>query len=180
MKLSHLIRPCPLAASLLLAFSGLLTLGADYASTVLNFVPLAYWRFNETAASPPLNKVANSGSVADADGYFVLDAILGQTGANAIVGNAVRLNNGGSALGYCGSKIDVPFTPGLKKGHTRFRRDPDFAGPPGGRRRPARSRIPVRLELMQRPLMPFARPQEVRHPCAELIDGLLLRPHLFL
>ena len=86
---------------------------ADYPTTVSGFNPLGYWRLNETTASPPLNKVANSGSVADADGYFVLDTELGQTGANAIVGNAVRLNNAGSALGYCGSKIDVPFTPGL-------------------------------------------------------------------
>src|SRR5437867_12743630 len=111
MKLKHLIHPCPLAATLLLAFSGPLTLGADYATTVLSFNPLAYWRFNETAASPALNKTTNSSSMGSVlDGYVIADAKLGQPG---IVGNCVLVTNAatgsGGYAGYCNGKIDIPF-----------------------------------------------------------------------
>src|SRR5436309_6487128 len=114
MKLKHLIHPCPLAATLLLAFSGALTVRADYASTVASFNPLAYWRFSEAAASPPLNKTTNSSSMGSIlDGYVVADAKLGEPG---IVGKCVRITNPGSAdAGYCNGKIDVPFNAALNK-----------------------------------------------------------------
>ncbi len=108
---NHFIRPCPLAATLLLAFSSLLTLGADYPTTVLSFGPLAYWRFNETATSPALNKTANSSTMGSIlDGYVVADAQLGEPG---IVGNCVRLTNPGSTAPYAMGKIDVPYHPAL-------------------------------------------------------------------
>src|SRR5215510_16260800 len=83
---------------------------SDYPTTVSGFNPLGYWRLNETAASPAINKVASLGSVAGADGYVVLDVVKGETG---IVGKAVRLTNVGSDLGYASSKIDIPYTPAL-------------------------------------------------------------------
>src|SRR5439155_25018611 len=115
MKLKHLIHPCPLAATLLLAFSGLPSRGAtDYPTTMTTLAPLAYWRFNETAASPALNKTTNSSTMGSIlDGYVVADAKLGEPG---IVGKCVRITNPGSAdAGYCNGKIDVPFNSALNK-----------------------------------------------------------------
>lgn len=87
---------------------------ADYPTTVQSYNPLAYWRFNETAAAPAQNRVANSGTAGSiADGFVVLDANKGQPG---IVGNSVRFNNPGGAVAYCGSKIDVPFSPNINPG----------------------------------------------------------------
>ena len=40
-------------------------LWADYATTLQALNPLGYWRFNETATSPAINKVATSGSNAN-------------------------------------------------------------------------------------------------------------------
>src|SRR5436190_4686147 len=95
----------PLIVSVMLC--SLTQLWADYASTVQSLNPLGYWRFNETATSPAINKVANSGSLGSiGDGYIVLDVGKGEPG---VVGNAIRLNNSGSTVGYAGSKIDVPF-----------------------------------------------------------------------
>ena len=113
MKLNHLIHPRPLAAALLMALSGPLALGADYATTMATFAPLAYWRFNETAASPALNKTTNSSSMGSIlDGYVVADAKLGEPG---IVGKSVRITNPGSSAAYAMGKIDVPFNAALNK-----------------------------------------------------------------
>jgi hypothetical protein len=87
--------------------------GADYPTTVLSFNPLAYWRLDETAAAPPLNIISNSGSLGRAgDGYAVLDVTNGEPG---IVGNAIRLDNSGSTITYCGSKVDVPYNPAISR-----------------------------------------------------------------
>ena len=102
-----------LAGATLLAGFAAFTVRADYSNTVASFNPLAYWRFNETAASPALNKVANSSTMGSVlDGYAVADATLGEAG---IVGNSVRLSNAGSAAGYCKGKIDVPWNAALNK-----------------------------------------------------------------
>lgn len=88
-------------------------LRADYPSTVAALNPLGYWRFDETVASPALNKVTNAtplGSVLD--GAVILDAQKGEPG---IVGNAVRFRNPGVDVAYAGSKVDVPFTAALNK-----------------------------------------------------------------
>src|SRR6266446_3780986 len=133
MKLKQLVHPFPLAATLLLALSGLLTRGADYATTMTTFAPLAYWRFNETATSPALNKTANSSSMGSIlDGYVVADAKLGQPG---IVGNSVLVTNSGSAPGYCSSKIDIPFNAALNKDGAfslEFWMAPNTLGDPNG------------------------------------------------
>lgn len=100
-------------ASIFVGFIAL-TVRADYSNTVASFNPLAYWRFNETVISPPLNKVLNSGSLGStADGYIVFDAAKGEPGALGLLGNSVRLVNNGNTVGYCGSKVDVPYSAAL-------------------------------------------------------------------
>lgn len=86
---------------------------SDFPTTVESLSPLGYWRFNETAPSPALNKVVNAsplGSILDA--AVIFDVIKDQPGA---VGKSVRLSNPGVAAGYCGSKLDVPFNAALNK-----------------------------------------------------------------
>jgi len=85
---------------------------ADYSNTVASLNPVAYWRFNETSSSPALKKISNLGTLGSlADGYSVLDATNGAPGK---VGSSVRFWNP-SPVGYCGSKIDVPFTAALNR-----------------------------------------------------------------
>ena len=112
MKTHHqLLTTAGFVGAVLLALSAQVARAADYPTTVLGNNPLAYWRLDETAAAPALNKVANQGSVgSSAEGYIVMDVIKGQAGK---VGNAIRLNNASSTISYCGSKVDVPFNPGL-------------------------------------------------------------------
>src|SRR2546430_953600 len=98
----HLQNPAGFVGAALLAVSIQIATPADYPTTVSSFSPLAYWRLDETAAAPPLNKLANSGSLGSVgDGYAVLDVGKGQAG---VVGNSIRLNNPGVTIGYCGSK----------------------------------------------------------------------------
>ena len=90
-----------------LVFTAINSTRADYASTVSGYSPLAYWRFNETVATPPLNTVSNFGSLGStANGYAVNGAIKGEAG---IVGSSVRFTNPANAIEFSGSKIDVPF-----------------------------------------------------------------------
>src|SRR2546423_1487363 len=113
MKLKRLATSYPLMAVLLFVFCDSLPLRADYASTLTSFNPLAYWRFNETATSPALNKTTNSSTMGSIlDGYVVADAKLGEPG---IIGNSVRITNPGSSAGYAMGKIDVPFNAALNK-----------------------------------------------------------------
>ena len=100
-----------LAGAIALALYSALPVRADYATDVLAQNPLAYWRFNETATSPPLDSVANSGSLGSVgDGYVVLDVLKGQPG---VVGSSIRLNNTGSTIAYGGSKVEIPYNPAL-------------------------------------------------------------------
>lgn len=93
--------------------SSSLPIRADYSNTVGTLNPLGYWRFNETAASPALNKVANASPLGSIiDGAVILDAAKGEPG---IVGNSVRFFNPGVAAGYAGSKIDIPHNYALNK-----------------------------------------------------------------
>jgi hypothetical protein len=100
-------RSCLAAVSLIL-LCGVLPTRADYSNTVASFNPRGYWRFNETAASPALNKVVNASTLGSVlDGYVILDATKGEAG---IVGNSVRFINAGVSATICGSKVDVPFS----------------------------------------------------------------------
>jgi hypothetical protein len=84
---------------------------ADYAATVLSNSPLAYFRFNESVATPPLNTVTNFGLLGStANGYAVNGAAKGEAG---IVGSSVRFTNPGTAIEFSGAKIDVPHQPAL-------------------------------------------------------------------
>src|SRR6267142_5496213 len=76
---------------------------SDYPTTVLSHNPLAYWRLDETAISPPLNVLTNQGTVGPAaNGIMVRQATKGQAG---VVGNSLHLNNGGSGIA-CLGKVD--------------------------------------------------------------------------
>lgn len=89
---------------------------ADYATSLQAQKPVGYWPLNETLQSPALNTVANAGSLgASGTGHFIrsLDGIDAKKGEPGIVGQSVRFYNNGNTVGYSGSKIDVPFTPGL-------------------------------------------------------------------
>lgn len=106
----HTNRRSALARSALLL--GTLALGggvqaSDYPTTIQSLNPLAYWRLDETTASPAINTVANSGTLGSAgNGHIVLDVGKGEPGK---VGSAARFVNNGNTVGYCGSKIDVPY-----------------------------------------------------------------------
>jgi len=107
------VRSCYLLLCLVLLYCTR-TAFADYSSTVTGFSPLAYWRFNEATVSPPLNKVANAGSLGAAtDGIVAAGGLTGQPGALGVLGNSVRLANVGGSIGYCSSKVDVPYNAAL-------------------------------------------------------------------
>jgi hypothetical protein len=111
MKLKLAMSCSRVAGTALLALFSAASHGADYATTVLAEGPLAYWRFNETTTSPALNQVANLGSLGGvANGNLILEVGKGEPG---MVGKAVRFLNEGNVVGYCGTKIDVPFHPAL-------------------------------------------------------------------
>jgi hypothetical protein len=104
------VRPFVVAASTL-ALACVAASAADYQTTVSGFGPLGYWRLDETTTAPAVNKVSNVGTLGSAaDGFVVLDVGKGEPG---VVGNAIRLNNPGPTTGYAGSKVDVPYNPGL-------------------------------------------------------------------
>src|SRR5262249_39445629 len=107
---------CLRGGAMLLALCAAATARADYASDVVAKGPLAYWRFNETAASPPLNKITNSGSLGNiADGYPVQNTDPGVVkGEPGVVGTCLRFHNGGQTdVGNCLSKVDVPWNAAL-------------------------------------------------------------------
>lgn len=84
---------------------------ADYASTVSSFSPLAYWRLNETVATPPLNTVSNLGAIGgSAHGYAVNGPLKGEAG---IVGSSIRFINAANTVGICSNKVEVPHHPAL-------------------------------------------------------------------
>jgi len=102
-----------LAVACLTVLTAVLPARADYPSTVNALGPLGYWRFNETTASPPLNQVVNvAPSGAKLNGIAILDIEKGQPG---IVGTSIRSHNTGAVVGYCGSKIDIGYSPALNK-----------------------------------------------------------------
>ena len=111
------ISQCVTATVLLAMCGGLPAQAADqYSNTVMSFHPVAYWRLSETAVVPGANIVKNVGSLGDlGNGYAVLDVTNAQPG---IVGTSFRftdlnlLTNTttlGANIGYCGSKVDVPY-----------------------------------------------------------------------
>jgi hypothetical protein len=79
---------------------------ADYPTTISSFSPLAYWRFNETAASPAAQTFADSSTTGTSLGYAagpVTNAVAG------IVGNAVRFGNAPNQGSYVAASVDVPW-----------------------------------------------------------------------
>lgn len=81
---------------------------SDFPTLLQSHNPVGYWKFNESTASPALNRVVNAGSAGSAaDGYVVLDVGKGETGK---IGKSIRLVNTGNTVGHCGSKVDVPYS----------------------------------------------------------------------
>ena len=83
------------------------TLTADYASTVSNLKPVAYWRLNETTQPPAADVAVNAGSLGEsAVGYY-------QGTAQHPVAGALNGRND-SAVGFDGtanSATTIPFMP---------------------------------------------------------------------
>jgi hypothetical protein len=103
-----------LAATALLLAAGV-PARADYASTLLSRGPVGYWRFDETAPSPAVFRLANSGTVGSAgDAYALITVTNGITGK---VGNAIGLFNplvgGNKATGHAETRADVFWNKGL-------------------------------------------------------------------
>jgi hypothetical protein len=100
-----------LLGAITIAVSAVTVSYADYKSTLLAHNPLAYWQFDGTAASPPLNLVTNYGSVGSAgNGVVVRACDKAQPGA---VNSSMNFNNLGSGSIDCLAKVDVPYTAGL-------------------------------------------------------------------
>lgn len=89
---------------------------ADYRATLRSLAPVAYYAFDEAGPSPALNTVTSStGLGAAGTGYVIqsVDGVDARKGEPGMVGTSVRFFNTANAVGYSGSKIDVPFTPAL-------------------------------------------------------------------
>lgn len=111
MKMNLIMNRPWLAGAALLMLVNTASYGADYPTTLLAEGPLAYWRFSETATSPALPEVVNLGSAgAAANGFLVLDATAGNQGR---LGNAIMFVNAANDVGYCGSRLDIPYNPAL-------------------------------------------------------------------
>jgi hypothetical protein len=110
MKPTHRkVIPC-LASAVLLA-AAVWPARADYSNSVASLNPLAYWRLNESATSPPLNLATNYGSLGSAGNGNIIRQIT--KGVGGVAGNSILLYNGGSGSISCFSKVDVPFSPAL-------------------------------------------------------------------
>ena len=106
-------RPRFATTSLILLCGALSAMAADYPTTVNSFNPVGYWRFNEAASSPALNKITNASTMGSIlDGAVVLDLGKGHPGR---VGNCIRLTNNTGDVGWAGPKMDVPFNFALNK-----------------------------------------------------------------
>ena len=86
------------------------TARADYPSTVLSHAPLAYWQFNETAASPAPYKLANSGSLGSIGDAYAIPSVT--NGVAGKVNNAVQFSNP-VGTGHLGSRADVVYNAAL-------------------------------------------------------------------
>src|SRR5437762_3542750 len=90
MKVKFLTQTCRVAAAVLFTLSGVLAvLASDFPTSMTGLNPAAWWRFNETVASPGANIASNWSTLgAAANGYVLPQATNGQAG---VVGNAVKL-----------------------------------------------------------------------------------------
>jgi hypothetical protein len=103
------------ASAALFAAAAVCTARADspYSTYILSNNPVGYWRFDETAASPPLNVITNAGlEGAAGTGYVVNNGATSPTlGTNGLIGTSVFFSNPGGTVGACLSKIEVPWLP---------------------------------------------------------------------
>src|SRR5437762_2057304 len=102
MKVKFLTQTCRVAAAVLFTLSGVLAVRAsDFPTSMTGLNPAAWWRFNETVASPSTQIASNWSTLgAAANGYVLPRATNAQPG---IVGTAMRFI--GSSSSSC---IEVP------------------------------------------------------------------------
>src|SRR5215471_17238385 len=100
-----------LPLGLLAVTAALSARAADYPTTVSGLNPIGYWRFNETANSPALNRAADSAG--SSTGYVVGPVT---NGAPGIVGNCVRLGNPPNNGSYVVAAVDVPWNATINPG----------------------------------------------------------------
>src|SRR4051812_31511317 len=83
---------------------------ADFQSTLQSHGPGGYWPFDETTASSPPYKLANSGTLGSVvDAYAIPQTTNGVTGK---IGSALKFTNP-VGTGHCGSRADVVYNRGL-------------------------------------------------------------------
>jgi hypothetical protein len=83
------------------------SLARDFPATLNGFNPIAYWKLDESAASPIPNTTANSGTAGVGTGYIVNDVTNAEPG---VVGTSFRFTNPGQAVGYVGSKVEIQWS----------------------------------------------------------------------
>src|SRR5271166_4401233 len=93
-------------AALLSALAILPAQAQTFPAILATNAPIDWWRFEETAASPAPNILANQGSVGAFGTGYVVDGAV--TGVPGIVGNAVLLVNNGNTVGDCFTRVDIP------------------------------------------------------------------------
>jgi hypothetical protein len=108
-----MLRSLTLMGAALLASSAPMVNAADYQSTILSHNPLAYWRFNETAASPAAQTIADSSSTGTSIGYAAGPVTSGAPGR---VGNGVRFGNAANQGSYVSASVDIPWNATINPG----------------------------------------------------------------
>ncbi len=98
-------KTCRLGTAALFMFCMLTIRAADFPTSMTNLNPAAWWRFNETAASPAPNIASNWSTLGAAGNGYVLEQAT--NGVAGRVGNAVQL------IGNNSSCVEVPFNPAL-------------------------------------------------------------------
>lgn len=82
---------------------------ADYSSTVMGFNPVAYYRLNETASVPAMDRATNRGTTGAAGtGYYINSPLHEQPGALVASGDTAVAFDGTSA-----QQMQMPFNPAL-------------------------------------------------------------------
>ena len=88
------------AGAALFAAAAVWTARADYYSTIQALGPAGYWRFTETVASPPLNKITNAISLTGdlGTGYLVKDTATPVLGQPGLIGPSILFSNPGNVI----------------------------------------------------------------------------------
>ena len=94
----------------LLASASTETVHADYSAALLAQNPLAYWHFDEPAASPAPYRLANSGSLGTRADAYAIPSVT--NGVQGVAGNALQFYNP-TGTSHADSRAQVVYNPGL-------------------------------------------------------------------